>query len=206
MDGLVSTIKDLIYISNTHKTILTEMSEDNKVFEDVRCWNFQWDNEDENVEGPDCYLCGNEAMADQQLIEHENIMYTVVFKKECTHFQYISKTFAAHHKEFLQCVYCFNFFHRHKCILSMSDREYYELKCNKGWSCPTCVPEYRVRKVILRKKTPNLTLNIEFLLLVFKAIYHLYNFFGQSPFMGVFELFLCLQGLFSAIVWFLDTG
>ncbi|CAL8134566.1 unnamed protein product [Orchesella dallaii] len=173
-------------------------------------WDFPWSNVDEwqweNVDGPECFLCGEEARADQQLVKHDGVMYTLVFEKESFNCDYVAKSFAPHHKGFLQCSYCFNFFHRHKCILSLSEKTYFQYKCSRGWSCPTCIPDFEVKYVDNKKQQSNLSVNFNCLLSIFKAMYHLSNFLGQSPFYGIFELRMCLHGLFYAVVWSIDTG
>ncbi|CAL8133800.1 unnamed protein product [Orchesella dallaii] len=222
MEGTVEsagTIQDLIFTSNKHNIILTELSED--AIDDYRCWDFPWSSEDdwqwENVDGPECFLCGKEAMADQQLMKYGGEMYRVIFKKHPPPRMILSssgsdsflRTISNERKGFLQCAYCFNSFHRQKCILSLSDKKYYEFKCSNEWICPSCIPEFRCKTDIILEQTDtetNFDFDIKFLLRFLKAFYHLYNFLGQSPFYGIFELFLCLQGFFKAIIWLIDVG
>ncbi|CAL8129809.1 unnamed protein product [Orchesella dallaii] len=159
---------------------LRELNEDHDATKENRCWDFPWSSDEwENVDDPDCFLCGEECL-------------------ESTSF---NRSFASQKLGFLQCSYCFNFFHRHNCILSLSDKMYYEYKCSRSWSCPTCIPEFRMNEI-------EVTFNVNFriLLSIFKAMYHLSNFFGHSPFYGIVELLLCLHGLFYAFIWSIDVG
>jgi len=197
------SLEDLISTANPGNVILTEVSENHEIIVKYRDWDHPWSTEDdwqwENVDGPECYLCGKEAMADQQLLKptKDNVYYTVIFKTESM--EHMTKPFAPEHKGFLQCVYCFNFFHRHKCSLSLSDDTYYSYKFNGGWSCPTCVPEFRFKKRIHVQKC------LDFAILVFKALYHLSNFVnGHAPFYGLVELILFI--FLSTTVWSYDTG
>ncbi|CAL8136782.1 unnamed protein product [Orchesella dallaii] len=157
----------------------------------------------ENVDGPDCFLCGERAVTDQHLVGYDGNRYTMVFKNECTDANDLNGSFASHSNGFLQCSYCFNFFHRHNCIFSLSDKMYYEYKCSRSWSCPTCIPEFRMNDCEIGI---TINVNFRFILSIFKAMYHLSNCFGLSPFYGVVELLLCLHGLFYALVWSIDTG
>jgi hypothetical protein len=101
----------------------------NATFED-------WDWDGECEEGPKCGLC-------DKLIWFEGID---IVNKGTRYFVYFMNDFVddrdRDHCGMLQCSYCFDFFHRRGCSLSMSDCSYMAVLKSRTWACPTCVPKF----------------------------------------------------------------
>lgn len=111
-------------------------------FDNFEDWDY-WD--DEGSLGPSCYLCNEVAFSPTQIVTVNGIVFKCAFTNEP-----IPESMTVEISNcvgFLQCVFCFNIFHRHRCSVSMSDESY--LNCLKSgtWSCPNCVPEFVPFKV-----------------------------------------------------------
>jgi hypothetical protein len=101
---------------------------------------------DEDDDGPMCYLCDRLIFSDINILTHNEVSYTVIFKDDFQDPENYVEEYVKDTGE-LQCCYCFNYFHRHKCSMSMSDPSYLDFKVQKNWTCPMCVPEFVPRKV-----------------------------------------------------------
>lgn len=211
--GEAYKFEDLIFTANSDNVILTELSEDHPIFRGYHnfdnddYWYFLKDLTDDVEEcfyGPDCALCGRLAYPDEEIIEYNNQPFTFVFKKTTD-----QKT-EGDLEGFLQCVYCFKYFHRYKCVFELSDNSYYHAKASKLWSCPSCVPIFTPSTIIANPvitKNLNVILNVKTLVLLFKALYHLNNFLSFDNVLYVFiELTLFVYGTFVFLAFSIDVG
>jgi len=99
----------------------------------LRYENWQWD----NIAGPDCHLCGKMIVPLGELIDQGDDEFDgfEVYWREDTDDK-------REENGVLQCSYCFNYFHRHKCSLSMSDNSVIASYLKKSWACALCVPVF----------------------------------------------------------------
>jgi hypothetical protein len=77
------------------------------------------------------------------------------------------KIYSNINEDMLQCSYCFDFFHRHACSLSMNNKSYFQALRNRTWACPVCVPIYVPQ--ILKKKVASVSLH-DFLTKLFSLL------------------------------------
>jgi len=122
--------------------------EDNVIWE---CWKSYREEDlppdyDEPKTGPDCHLCGEEIVPDDERITINGDYFTLIWREDVKREEDIKEV------GILQCVYCFNFYHRHKCSLLLSHASYLSKKLSKTWSCANCVPVFKPKsKMILQK-------------------------------------------------------
>jgi len=109
--------------------------------------------------GPDCHLCGEEIIPDDYLITINGDIYKVIWKEEVKEEEHSEEV------GMLQCVFCFNFYHRHKCSLFLSHTSYFGKKLAKSWSCPTCIPVFVPTKKNVQKISKS-----ELLVSIFKFV------------------------------------
>ena len=157
------TVKEAILMANvkTNVIILNGSMCDNNYNELYNNLEFQnWD--DDNNIGPLCYMCDEEILPCEDFLICGETRYAVLWKNDVID--------CGGKEEFgvLQCVFCFNYFHRKKCSLSMSDTSYLNVKNSKMWACAFCVPEFNLSKN--NEKKPKISAD-EFLVAVFKCLY-----------------------------------
>jgi hypothetical protein len=90
----------------------------------------------EDLDGPNCHLCKKQINSLLDKFTYQGNVYYKMYTGSLT----IENQ---RNDGFLQCSYCFNFFHRSRCSLTMSDESYCKATQSRAWSCPTCVPEFR---------------------------------------------------------------
>ena len=121
---------------------------------------------DSDWDSPDCHLCGEEIIPNADFMYRDNQRFEAYWRD--------GFTWGDHEANYLvgslQCVYCFNYFHRHKCSLSMSDNSVITSYLNKSWACPLCVPEFIPAPQILMGCIFNTKDNDEILRKLFKII------------------------------------
>lgn len=89
----------------------------------------------ENAVGPDCHLCGQGIIEDTNCFIYKGTSYSVIVKDFIVGSSWDTGS--------LQCVYCFNYFHRNRCNITISDRSYFNIIYSKNWACPNCVPIFK---------------------------------------------------------------
>lgn len=96
-------------------------------------WGPDNENGNEIEFGPTCKLCDKMIIADRKVLIFRGTSYWIFFEGE-----------ASEDEDWgvLQCSYCFDFFHRNKCSLSMTNYSYFEAQKNRSWACPKCVPVF----------------------------------------------------------------
>ena len=109
------------------------MVDDDELYAKLRFENWQED----DIMGPDCHLCGKEILPLGEFIDQDDDQFDKfeIYWRGDTD----EKT---EESGVLQCSYCFNYFHRHKCSLSMSDDSVLASYFKKSWACALCVPEF----------------------------------------------------------------
>ena len=116
--------------------------------------------------GVTCSCCKEFAYPNVEFIVLEDTRYFLIFEEK------IPKEVKSEDDKvdgFLQCVYCFNFYHRFGCTLSMSIQSYISCLLSRNWACPTCVPEFvpvLARKIRLVKSATDSDLLIK----IFKSL------------------------------------
>jgi hypothetical protein len=123
----------------------------NKLFSDY--WDcddvFNWDPNDKySYMGPECKLCKKTIFTEGINIVHNNISYWIYFdyshinvnENSCCDYGIWKSSRNQDYFGMLQCSYCFGFFHRNKCSLSLSHKSYYQALKSRTWACPICVP------------------------------------------------------------------
>ena len=132
----------------------------------LECW--EYDNEEDcppepeytgPIEGPDCHICGKVIIPDDYRISINKEIYTVIWKEDVKKEENIKEV------GILQCVFCLNFFHRHKCSLFLSHKSYLNKKISKSWSCAKCTPVFISKLNPVQKCSKN-----ELLVSVFKLM------------------------------------
>lgn len=126
------------------KVLILDGKEDHKTFYNLIKYDYvdNWSRWEENKTGelrheqfgPDCHLCGEMISPDENIFSIYDNYYSIIWKdsaKEQDNDESVG---------FLQCVYCFNFYHRHKCSLSMTTEKYLDRKQSKSWCCVECAP------------------------------------------------------------------
>jgi len=92
--------------------------------------------------GLSCKLC-NKIIKDEGYV---NVVDGYVYKGEryVLYFEDDMASEAENYPEYgiLQCSYCFHYFHRQKCSLSMNELSYIQIRKNRSFACPMCVPEF----------------------------------------------------------------
>ena len=154
-------------VSNLHEDLMDD-------FEDV------WVDQDNvgsigwNPDGVTCSCCEKIAFPTVEMIVLEETRYFLIFE------ELISKVKCKGNEleGFLQCVYCFNFYHRFGCTLSMSIQSYISCLLSRNYACPSCVPEYV--PVAARKtqqvKSASATTDYDLLINIFKTLNKCSNF------------------------------
>lgn len=125
--------------SSTYNIILPGKSSDdeNAEINSVCEAKYMYD-DGENETGPDCHLCGQEIYDLASIFTYKGTIYNFLFKDD------ISDSEGYTWRDgMLQCIYCFNFFHKNNCNVSMSDYSYCKIFLSKNWACPTCVPIFK---------------------------------------------------------------
>jgi hypothetical protein len=84
--------------------------------------------------GPTCGLCQKEVYSENEFIIAKGTRYFIYFEKDIS--------FKDFEMGMLQCCFCFEFFHRHGCSLTMSDMSYINKIKSRDWACPLCVPSF----------------------------------------------------------------
>ena len=135
-----SSLDDLILslnptINNETRIIIFDGNMDDDDYEQIyhKLRMENWD--DDGSPGPDCFFCNKSITAIDDFIIFNNQEYNIMWKgdfKQCDD----------HDASYLQCCYCFNYFHRSKCSLSFSETSFFAIQLSKHWSCPNCVPEF----------------------------------------------------------------
>jgi hypothetical protein len=92
------------------------------------------------IAGPDCYRCNKEICPEAERCVVDDISYNLLWKDDIREKEECDK--GELEVGVLQCVYCFNLFHRFNCSLSMSKSSYIKAKSTRQWACPNCVPEF----------------------------------------------------------------
>ncbi|ODM91423.1 Protein aubergine [Orchesella cincta] len=143
-------MEDLLATANTNKVIVTNLPDARKIiryYVDFVKWtpngpkddaDEDYEEEDDDAEmdeymGPQCCLCGVEAISDEQQVEYAGEFFQVILTVEAQHIP----TYG-----FLRCAHCTKFFHRKRRILSMDNSTYYKYKKDRNFACPLCVPEF----------------------------------------------------------------
>src|SRR5665811_1030650 len=85
---------------------------------------------------PDCHLCGEEIKPNGDFMFRNNQRFEVYWRNDFSWGDEDDK----HLLGGMQCIYCFNYFHRHKCSFSMSDDSVIASYIKKSWACALCVP------------------------------------------------------------------
>ncbi|CAL8137416.1 unnamed protein product [Orchesella dallaii] len=209
-------MENLLSTSNQHNIIITELPNARTIIqyyvdfipwapaEDESSYVDEDSEDDEDYEpvipkGPECCICGEEAIQDTASVEYAGEFYTVVFKDEEPE---------PHNREiygYLQCAYCFDFFHRRKCILGMSDSMYFMHKRNRSFVCAACVPEFKLMKLHCFANRNILEFNISNMLMLFNAFYQ--NM--CNPVLNVPYLQICLNDInlyCKSFMWCIDKG
>ena len=118
--------------SNLHRDLM-------EYYEDV------WEDQDNrgsigwNPCGVTCSSCDKIAYPNLEMIVLEETRYFLIFEESLPKVKCKENELEG----FLQCVYCFNFYHRFGCTLSMSTQSYISCLLSRQWACPTCVPEFK---------------------------------------------------------------
>jgi hypothetical protein len=132
---------------------------------------------EENHDGPPCHICQKIIISHFIPVDLNNVTYwychedMVEDKVEETRPKKVAKKFGL-----LQCVYCFNFFHRWKCSLSMNKKSYINKMLDRSWACASCVPVFipraknKAKKVNKQDKDKNKVL-LEYLRKIFTELY-----------------------------------
>jgi hypothetical protein len=98
-----------------------------------------------SIWGPPCYLCNEDIFYEGTSTVLSNERYEIFFENDT--FYENDKCTSSNDESYqgqglLQCVYCFNYFHRWNCSLTMNKKSYLQAIRNKTWACPTCVPAF----------------------------------------------------------------
>lgn len=111
----------------------------NDAISELLC-GYYWD--DEDALGPDCHLCGQSSVDVLYTITVNDVTICVIFKEslEGEANNWNIKEEDRWKIGTLQCSYCFNFFHKNRCNISMSNDSYFNLRESNSWACPCCVP------------------------------------------------------------------
>jgi hypothetical protein len=126
--------------------------------------------------GPPCKVCGKMIHCDGRRKVINDIAYWIYFEEN--DIDESDKDFEL--TGMLQCVYCFGFFHRRKCVLSMSDSSYWNKVKSRDFACPLCVPVFMsVDKKPLCKSKDNSEDN--FLVKLFSWLLKLSNIYLLEP-------------------------
>lgn len=152
------TMDDIVKLANPHTNII--------ILEEEQMAVTMKYIDDEETEGPECHLCKKNMFSVEQKMIYKNQTYTLISTGDLIDNKWTDMI--------LQCSYCFNFYHRLRCNLSMSEVSYMKAIRTRGWSCPTCVPEFHpIRKIEIfrQKKTPHTSKDI--LLIFFKLLHKL---------------------------------
>jgi len=89
--------------------------------------------------GPPCNLCNDFILQDSKQILYNDTRYWIHLQED----EYVPEHPEIWERyQMLQCNYCLNFYHRHKCSLSMTDKSYWEIIKKRDWACPICVPAF----------------------------------------------------------------
>jgi hypothetical protein len=131
-----------------------------------------------NQDGPPCHICQKDIISHFIPVNQNNVTYwychddNVTDKVDERYDKKVAKKFGL-----LQCVYCFNFFHRWKCSLSMNKKSYINKMFDRSWACATCVPVFISRAKNKARKVNKLEekkkLLLEFLRKVFTELYNI---------------------------------
>jgi len=152
-------------VSNLHEDLIDD-------FEDV------WVDQDNigNIgwleDGVTCSCCEKIAYPTVEMIVLEETRYFLIFE------EMISKVKCKGNEleGFLQCVYCFNYYHRFGCTLSMSIQSYISCLLSRNYACPSCVPEYipvAVRKIQVKSASAT---DSDLLINIFQSLNKCSNF------------------------------
>jgi hypothetical protein len=93
-----------------------------------------YDDEERNEQT--CQLCNQPALPIRKYFVHNNERYIIIWKQD------LKDVSRDPEWGYLQCCYCFDFYHRHKCTLLMTDEQFIKKTVSRSWVCPSCVPEY----------------------------------------------------------------
>lgn len=95
-----------------------------------------WD--DERLMGPECHLCGEDVYDYTNPITYKDSIIYIMFQDDLIE-DFCWKD------GLLQCVYCFNYFHKNRCNLSMSAQSFFNCFLSKIWACPNCIPDFECK-------------------------------------------------------------
>lgn len=111
----------------------------------------------EGIVGPMCHLCDKEICPDDERVVIENNVFNLIWENEIVSSkdEKDQDNLDCSDSGILQCVYCFNVYHRFNCSLTMSKASYIKAKQSKQWSCPSCVPEFVPQHLTLGNDSAN---------------------------------------------------
>lgn len=99
-----------------------------KLLDSSTCFN--------KLTGPDCNICGQEVLDIAVHFMHNESTFTIYFEDD------LDLEDGSWNLGVLQCIYCFNFYHRNRCNITISDQSYLNIVRSKVWACPSCVPSF----------------------------------------------------------------
>jgi len=95
----------------------------------------------------ECHLCKDHIDFYHDRIEFEGEVFQIYDMASLIRYspfgvEMLNRVFYRAVSNGYQCSYCFNYFHRNDCSLTMSDRSFMKITASGAWACPTCVPEF----------------------------------------------------------------
>lgn len=131
LDFANCTVDDIAPLANTSTKIivLDGMIDDWKNLYNTLDYT-EWDFD--NSFGPECHLCGDVILDFTSQAIHNGIAYTVIWKGD--------SLYRAWTTGYLQCCYCFNYYHRNRCSLTMSDTSFFNVFFYKELVLPLLCP------------------------------------------------------------------
>jgi len=207
--GTSLRIEDILCRS-INNTFIIELKREQELLKKFMCRGLRWspvdsdddEDEEEDADVSKCSLCEMTVLSDEDMMKYNGAVYTTVTR---TLPKWINPQ-----QGFLRCVYCFGIFHRHRCMLKLSDHSYYYYKHSKDWACPNCVPEFVMTSADVQDVDKFVTINVSVksLFQFVKAVYDHINMFGICYFSvhDMKQIFSCVYDFLNFVLTFFDIG